>query len=122
MHLNIITDKYFQVSHNCGQNEQNCLDFETERYHTIVVNVMDDGYPSRNAWFNLNISVSDVKEGPSDIRLSDYIVYTVGTVVDFITCEYTENDDVAFAISDSFDTFDVQNKQLVLKKRLNYEK
>ena len=87
--------------------------------------VIDSGYPSRNAWFTLNISIFDANEGTSNIQLSNYIVYenhTVDNAIGLVTCKNLEGDDVTFTINDPSETFDVQNNHLILKKRLDFEK
>ena len=112
-----------QVSEKCTQED--CKLNSTDRIHSVVVEVIDSGYPSRNAWFTLNISVFNVNEGPPNIHLSNYVVYenhSVGNAIGFVTCENLEGDDVTFTINDPSETFDEQNKHLVLKKRLDFEK
>lgn len=103
----------------------NRLDFEESRSHTVVIGVAGPGSSSPlGSWFSLNVSVTDANEKPFNIRLSSYTALenlTAGSPVAVISADDAEGNSVTFRVKGTSGFLGVKGRQLVLRRKLDYE-
>ncbi|XP_059161144.1 protocadherin Fat 4-like [Physella acuta] len=102
------------------------LDFETQKYHVILVQVTDSGTPSLSASFSTTIQVLDANDPPvlSDMSVTQLKEnMTVGDVVaKLIATDQDAGQNLTFSIGDEgTHNFRVEGDKLVLAKPLDFE-
>ncbi|XP_059161145.1 protocadherin Fat 4-like [Physella acuta] len=103
------------------------LDFETQKYHVILVQVTDSGTPSLSASFSTTIQVLDANDPPvlSDMSVTQLKEnMTVGDVVaKLIATDQDAGQNLTFSIeNEGTGNFKIdQNARLVLAKSLDFE-